>query len=60
LPNLIFGTDRRIFEARQLADEPITLQDLAAEFGVSRERGKRDLHSPLHLLEGARFDLPVG
>jgi RNA polymerase sigma-32 factor len=30
--------ERRIFEARQLADEPITLQDLAAEFGISRER----------------------
>src|SRR5882757_8790743 len=30
--------DRRIFEARRLADDPITLEDLAAEFGVSRER----------------------
>jgi RNA polymerase sigma-32 factor len=30
--------ERRIFEARQLVDEPITLQDLAAEFGISRER----------------------
>ncbi|HEY1360932.1 MAG TPA: RNA polymerase sigma factor RpoH [Xanthobacteraceae bacterium] len=30
--------ERRIFEARRLADEPITLEDLAAEFGVSRER----------------------
>jgi RNA polymerase sigma-32 factor len=30
--------ERRIFEARQLADDPITLEDLAAEFGVSRER----------------------
>jgi len=30
--------ERRIFEARQLADEPITLQELAAEFGISRER----------------------
>ena len=28
----------RIFEARRLADDPITLEDLAAEFGVSRER----------------------
>jgi RNA polymerase sigma-32 factor len=24
-------------EARRLADDPITLEDLAAEFGVSRE-----------------------
>jgi RNA polymerase sigma-32 factor len=30
--------ERRIFEARRLAEEPITLEDLAAEFGVSRER----------------------
>jgi RNA polymerase sigma-32 factor len=30
--------ERRIFEARHLADEPVTLEDLAAEFNVSRER----------------------
>ena len=30
--------ERRIFEARRLAEDPITLADLAAEFGVSRER----------------------
>ena len=30
--------ERRIFEARRLADDPITLEDLAAEFRVSRER----------------------
>ena len=30
--------ERRIFEARRLADDPITLEDLATEFGVSRER----------------------
>jgi RNA polymerase sigma-32 factor len=30
--------ERRIFEARRLADEPITLKGLAEEFGVSRER----------------------
>jgi RNA polymerase sigma-32 factor len=30
--------ERRIFEARRLADDPITLEDLASEFGVSRER----------------------
>src|ERR671922_287533 len=29
--------ERRIFEARRLADDPVTLEDLAAEFGVSRE-----------------------
>ena len=30
--------DRRIFESRRLADDPITLAELADEFGVSRER----------------------
>ena len=30
--------ERRIFEARHLADEPLTLEDLALEFNVSRER----------------------
>ena len=30
--------ERRIFEARRLVDDPMTLADLAAEFGVSRER----------------------
>jgi len=30
--------ERRIFEARRLADDPITLEELAAEFSVSRER----------------------
>jgi RNA polymerase sigma-32 factor len=30
--------ERRIFEARRLVDEPVTLEDLAVEFGVSRER----------------------
>ena len=30
--------ERRIFEARRLADNPATLEDLSSEFGVSRER----------------------
>ena len=30
--------ERRIFEARQLAEEPLTLEELADAFGVSRER----------------------
>jgi len=30
--------ERRIFEARRLSEDPMTLEDLAAEFGVSRER----------------------
>jgi RNA polymerase sigma-32 factor len=32
------GRERRIFEARRLAEDPITLEELADEFGVSRER----------------------
>jgi RNA polymerase sigma-32 factor len=30
--------ERRIFEARHLVDDPLTLEDLAAKFNVSRER----------------------
>ena len=30
--------ERRIFEARRLTDDPVTLEDLSSEFGVSRER----------------------
>jgi RNA polymerase sigma-32 factor len=30
--------ERRIFEARHLADEPLTLENLASQFNVSRER----------------------
>jgi RNA polymerase sigma-32 factor len=30
--------EKRIFEARRLAEDPMTLEDLSSEFGVSRER----------------------
>jgi len=30
--------ERRIFEKRRLADEPVTFAELAEEFGVTRER----------------------
>lgn len=30
--------EKRIFLARRLADEPMTLEELSSEFGVSRER----------------------
>src|SRR4030088_2704497 len=33
--------ERRIFEARHLVDEPLTLEQLAAKFDVSRERGRQ-------------------
>jgi RNA polymerase sigma-32 factor len=32
------GRERRIFEARRLIDEPVTLEALAEEFAISRER----------------------
>ena len=36
--NVLNDRERRIFEARRLGDEPLTLEELAEEFGVSRER----------------------
>ena len=35
---ILNARERRILEARRLADEPVTLGDLAHEFGVSSER----------------------
>jgi RNA polymerase sigma-32 factor len=32
------GRERRIFEARRLTDNPVKLEELGAEFGISRER----------------------
>lgn len=36
--SVLNGRERCIFEARRLADKPTTLEELADEFGVSRER----------------------
>jgi len=36
--DVLHGRERRIFEARHLVDEPLTLEELAAQFNVSRER----------------------
>jgi RNA polymerase sigma-32 factor len=36
--SVLNARERRIFEARRLAEDPMTLEDLSAEFGVSRER----------------------
>jgi RNA polymerase sigma-32 factor len=36
--SVLNARERRIFEARRLAEDPSTLEDLASEFGVSRER----------------------
>jgi hypothetical protein len=40
--SVLNARERRIFEARPLADEPSTLEELAREFGVSRERIRPD------------------
>jgi RNA polymerase sigma-32 factor len=45
--------ERRIFEARRLAEDPITLADLAAEFGVSRERVRQINVSSLEKVQNA-------
>ncbi|MFL6728034.1 MAG: RNA polymerase sigma factor RpoH [Sphingomicrobium sp.] len=36
--SVLSGRERRIFEGRRLAEDPSTLEDLASEFGISRER----------------------
>jgi len=40
--------ERRVFEARRLAEDPLTLEELSAEFGVSRER--------IRQIEGRAFE----
>jgi RNA polymerase sigma-32 factor len=35
---LLTARERRVFEARHLSDAPTPLEELAAEYGVSRER----------------------
>ncbi|MEY4580195.1 MAG: polymerase sigma factor RpoH, partial [Pseudomonadota bacterium] len=36
--SLLSARERRIVEARMMSDEPRTLESLATEFGLSRER----------------------
>ncbi len=36
--DVLDGRERRIFEARRLAEDPLTLEQLSTEFDVSRER----------------------
>ncbi|MCO6048210.1 RNA polymerase sigma factor RpoH [Mesorhizobium sp. RP14(2022)] len=36
--NVLNDRERRIFEARRLAEDPITLEELSGEFNISRER----------------------
>ena len=43
--------ERRIFEARRLTDDPVTLAELANEFGVSRERVRQIEANALHKVQ---------
>lgn len=36
--NVLNDRERRIFEARRLTEDPVTLEDLSTEFDISRER----------------------
>ena len=36
--NVLNDRERRIFEARRLAEDPLTLEELSGEFDISRER----------------------
>jgi RNA polymerase sigma-32 factor len=59
--------ERRIFEARRLAEDPITLEELADELGVSRERVRqietgafeKVRHRVIHLLGAAQTKATV-
>ncbi len=45
--------ERRIFEARRLQDEPLTLEELSEEFGVSRERVRQIEARAFEKVQGA-------
>jgi RNA polymerase sigma-32 factor len=45
--------ERRIFKARWLTDDPATLEDLAAEYGVSRERIRQIEQRAFQKVKGA-------
>jgi RNA polymerase sigma-32 factor len=48
--------ERRIFEARRLVDDPVTLEDLADMFGISRERVRQIGERALEKVERAVKD----
>ena len=50
--------ERSIFEARRLADKPMTLEELADEFGVSRERVRQiEVHAFEKVQKAIKRDL---
>ena len=52
--------ERQVIEQRILADPPRTLQEIAAEFGVSRERVRQLEQNALRRLKTALADLAAG
>jgi RNA polymerase sigma-32 factor len=51
--------ERRIFEARRLSDDPITLEELSTEFGVSRERVRQiEVRAFEKIQDAVRKNLP--
>src|SRR5262249_54182811 len=54
---------RRIFECRRLAEDPLTLAELASEFGVSRERVRqievRAFEKVQKIMNSAAIEAPV-
>ena len=52
--------ERRIFEARRLSEDPVTLEDLSGEFGVSRERVRQiEVRAFEKIQEAVRRNLAV-
>jgi RNA polymerase sigma-32 factor len=51
--SLLNDRERRIFETRRLAEDPITLAELAEEFSVSRERVRQIEVSALEKVQNA-------
>ncbi len=50
---LLNPRERRIFEARRLAEDPLTLEELSEEFGVSRERVRQIEARAFEKVQGA-------
>jgi RNA polymerase sigma-32 factor len=50
---ILNARERRIFEARRLLDEPLTLEELSDEFGVSRERVRQIEARAFEKVQGA-------
>ena len=47
--------ERRIFQARRLVEDPVTLEELSTEFGISRERVRQIEGKALHKLRNPKY-----